>query len=168
MPIFWLVFFVPFLRRLISTVKNKRGKKEKGENFRVTSVELALSRLPCRTGWSFRIGILNRLDNASGDTPGNAERRNVPSHDRPRADGGALPDRYTREDGGSDSDPTVVADGNGFGIDFEIPAALDIFIVVLGDDGHVGAEQDAVSDGDDCAVHDAKTVCGNVRTNHVS
>jgi len=86
-----------------------------------------------------RVRIIDVVDDAGWDAPSNAERGYVPRYKRPCADNGALPNGYSWQDRGSNSNPTVITNRHWHGVHDAIAARLDLLIVAFGDDGDIWA-----------------------------
>jgi hypothetical protein len=132
--------------------RQRRERKKKGKS--KSSVE------PPSVGlfWLLRIRVLNSFDDTTWNTQGDAERRDVSSDNGSGPDSASLPDRHAAENGSSDSDPAVIANGDRLGVDPELAAAREVFVMAFGDNGHIGPEPDAVTDRHNCAVLDAETI----------
>jgi len=105
-----------------------------------------------------RVRIIDVVDDAGWDAPSNAERGYVPRYKRPCADNGALPNGYSWQDRGSNSNPTVITNRHWHGVHDAIAARLDLLIVAFGDDGDIWGDEHTVSDSNGPAIMDAKTV----------
>jgi hypothetical protein len=89
-----------------------------------------------------------------------APRRHVSTHHRARRNRTALADAHARQDHHIAAHPDIVANDHRPRILHVVAPALHARLVRGGVDGHVGAEHDAVPDGDEPAVEDGQVEVG--------
>lgn len=97
------------------------------------------------------------MDDPSRNAPSDTERWDILRHKRSGTDRGAFPYRHAREDGGSGSDPAIVAYSDRSRIHDAVTTTLDVFIMTFSQNGHIGGDENAVANRNEAAVMDAKT-----------
>lgn len=108
-------------------------------------------------GWHVWHG-LHLLYDLSGTSHGDRKGGNVLGNDTAGADGAPISYRDAGHDRYVATDPAVVANRHGLGVFDAVAAGLDVGLVCGGEDGDIGAEQDAVSNVDHAAVKDDEAV----------